>query len=119
MKAEMVAYDPLIADTTVFGIVGSKVYPDFVPAEKTLPAVAITRTNTEPLKTIHSNVALAYNVTLEIWCLHSSRALAETLGDAVEIALAPAGFVLENRVPEFDAEAVVWATVLTVKFWQQ
>src|SRR5574340_866601 len=114
MKAETVAYDTLIANSTVAGMVGNKVYPDFVPAEKTLPAVAITRTNTEPLKTIHSNIALAYNVTLEMWCLHSSRALAEELADAVELASAPAGFSLEKRVPEFDAEAVVWATVLTV-----
>lgn len=119
MKAEIAAYETLIADTAVSALVETRVYPDFIPVDKGLPSIGITRVNTEPLNTIHGSVPVAYNVTLELWCFAKSRSAAETLADAVELATAPAGFVLENRLPEFDSEAVVWATVLTVKFWQQ
>lgn len=115
MSAETVAYDLLKNAVPVTSLVSTRIYPDFVPEEKTLPAVAIARANTEPVNTIHSHVPAGALVTLEIWCMASTRAGAEALADAVLAALTGCEEV-QNRTPEFDAEAGVFATVLTVVF---
>lgn len=118
MSAETEAYAALKNDSAVAAIVGSRIYPDFVPQDKTLPAISLTVTDTDPVTTIHSNTPVGYHVTMEAWCLSSSRASAEDLATKAVAALAGAGFVITNRVPEYDPEAEVWATVVTVMFWQ-
>jgi hypothetical protein len=52
MSAETVAYAALSAAPAVTTLVGTRIYPDFVPQEKTLPAVAINRAATEYITTI-------------------------------------------------------------------
>lgn len=118
MSAETQAYARLTADAAVSAIVSQRVYPDFVPQEKTVPAIAITRVGTEPLMTIHSFVPCATQVTLEVWCLANGRYAAEQLANVAQSALAGGEFALVNRVPEYDAESDIWATVLTVEFWE-
>lgn len=112
MSAEALAYDALSGAAPVTALVATRIYPDFVPQEKTLPAVAIARANTEYINSIHSNVPLATVATMEIWCMAAKRVEAEALANAVVAALT--AFSVRNRSPEFDAEAEVFATVLTV-----
>jgi hypothetical protein len=57
MSAETVAYAALSAAAAVTTLVSTRIYPDFVPQEKTLPAVAINRAATEYITTIHSQHA--------------------------------------------------------------
>lgn len=114
MSAETVAYSTLSGASAVTDLVGTRIYPDFVPNEKTLPAVAINRSATDYINTIHSNVALGAIVTLEVWCMAATRAAAEGLADAVVATLGGGDFSILNRSPEFDSESEVFATVLTV-----
>jgi hypothetical protein len=92
-------------------LVGTRVYPDFVPEERALPAIAVARANTEYISTIHSVTPLGSIVTLDVWCMAESRAAAEDLGTKAAAALTT--FTLQNRTPEFDSESGVYATVLT------
>lgn len=116
MSAEQVAYATLSAAAAVTALVDTRIYPDFVPQEKTLPAVAMARASTEYVTTIHSGLPAAAIVNLELWCMAASRAAAEDLATKVIAALAPVTNAVIERLPEFDAETEVFATVVTVVF---
>jgi hypothetical protein len=116
MSAEQAAYAALSADAAVTALVSTRIYPDFVPQEKTLPSVSISRVGTEYITTIHTDTPLGAKVTLEVWCMADARKSAEELADAVIPALAGARFGLLDRIPEFDAENGVFASVLTALF---
>lgn len=121
MSAESVAYSLLTADGAVAALVSTRVYPDFIPQERDLPAVAVTRTETEYITTIHAGTPQAILATIEIWCLASTRLGAENLADAVIDALtgSPGGFMPQGRRPEFEAgPPEQHATVLTMQYWE-
>jgi hypothetical protein len=119
MSAETTTYSTLSGAAGVTSLVSTRIYPDFVPQEKTLPAVAITRINTEFINTIHNATPLGAFVELEVWCMASTRAGANALADAVTNAIAAAsGFMLKNRRPEVDMENSIYSTVLTVEFFE-
>lgn len=116
MSAETVAYSTLSGASGVTNISGTRIYPDFVPSEIAVPAVAISRVNTEYTTTIHSGVPVGVDVILEIWCMADTRKVAEQLADAVVSAMGTAGFVMQDRSPEFDSESKIFAAVLTVRY---
>jgi hypothetical protein len=118
MSAETTAYSTLSAAGTVTALVVDRIYPDYVPEEHILPAVAIARSDTNYVTTIHSGVPVASQVLLEIWCLAENRREAEGLADAVEPVMGAAGFYPTGRRTEFDKDAEVWATVIDVSYWQ-
>lgn len=118
MSAESDAYSAVIGYPAAAALVGDRVYPDFVPLEKALPAVAITRVDTEYINTIHGDAPVGSAVTLEMWCMAESRLESITLADTVELAAAAAGFLVVGRRPEFDPEADYAVTVVTVRVWQ-
>lgn len=117
MSAETVLYATLSAAAGVTAIVNTRIYPDQVPQEAALPAIAFARAETEFVNTIHGDT-VAKRATLEVWCMAPGRAAAEALGDAVESAGRAAGFMPSGRRPEFDDEAETWAAVLTVDYWE-
>jgi hypothetical protein len=118
VSAEIEAYSVLSNAMTVTAFTGTRIYPDFVPEDKTLPAIAINRIETEYVNTIHQNIPEATKVHLEIWCMTSNRKDAEQLGDAVELVIGTGEFVLEGRRPEFDPETLTFAVVLQAFIWQ-
>jgi hypothetical protein len=119
MSAETSTYSTLSGAAGVTALVGTRIYPDVVPQEKALPAIAIARTETEFINTIHNAAPLGSFVELEIWCMAETRTGAEAVADAVKAAfIATTGFMLKNRRPEFDAEHQVYSTVLTVEFFE-
>lgn len=119
MTPEESLYAALTGSAGVTALVASRVYPDTVPQDIDLPAVAFTRTSTDYLTTIHAGSPLAETATLEVWCMAVTRAGAEALASACVGALGPAGFVLESRAATApDAEMTVQSTVLTVTFFQ-
>lgn len=117
MSAESVAFSTLNDAPSITGIVSDRIYPDVVPQEKVLPAIAFARVNTEYVVTIHSGAPVGSKVILEFWCLASKRLGAEDLADAVEPVIGPAGFILSGRRSEFDQESETWATVLETFYW--
>ena len=118
MSAETQFYSALTGAAGVTAIVGSgsaaRIYPDLTPQEIALPCVAYSRTGTEYLTTIHSGVPLGADVTIECWCMATTRTAADALADAVEAAAGAVYFTPASRssvVP--DPEQLVIATVLT------
>lgn len=117
MSAETLIYGTLSGATGVSTIVSTRIYPDFLAQEITLPAIVTQRSESEYVNTIHSGAAVATRVTMETWCLASTRFGAETLADAVEIALPAGGFRIVNRYPEFDPETATFASVVASDIW--
>jgi hypothetical protein len=114
MSAETIAYAALTGASAVTTIVGDRIYPDFVPEERLLPAISIARASTEYITTIHSSIPQGAFVTLEIWCMAGTRKASEDLANAAMTALGPVSVRPDNRAPEFDAESEVFAAVLLV-----
>ena len=120
MSAETSLYSALSAAAPVTAIVGvgsaARIYPDVIPQDKAVPALAYARVETEPTYTIHSASPAITRTTLDIYALDDDRAGAEALADAAAAALAGSAFVLRNRRFEYDPENDLYATVLTVEF---
>lgn len=117
MSAEADLYTTLSGDTSVMSLVDDRVYPDVVPQDRDLPAVAYSRVGTEYVNSIHG-AALAQRATLEVFCMAARREDAEEICDAVSDAVRPSAFVTVGRRAEFDSEQLVWASVLTVDYWE-
>lgn len=120
MSSEDTFFSALSAAATVTALVGTgtkiRIFPDYVPAETALPAVAYTRAGTEYLNSI-SNAVLAQRATLEVWCLARKRPAADSLADTITPVLAAANFLFTGRRTEFEPENGIWATILTVDHW--
>jgi hypothetical protein len=115
VSAESVLYTTLTAATAVTAIVSTRIYPDVVPQEQAVPAIAYARLETDPVITLHSNAPVAETATLEVVCMASTRAGAEALGDAVRAALGAAGFRILGRSSQYDDEQQLWGAVLVVE----
>lgn len=121
MSAESLAYSLLSADDDIIALVNDRIFPDFVPQDKTLPAIAIIRTETIYVSTIHSGEPVAIQVTLEIWCLAATRLAADQLADTAMVTMtgSPGGFVPAGRRPETETgPPVQFATVLSLVCWE-
>lgn len=118
MSAETELYSVLSGAAGVTALVGTRIYPDVVPVQKDLPAIAFMRSETEYVNTIHGTAPLAKVVTLEVGCMAAVRLDAEALADAVEAAVAVGGFIVVGRVPDLESGVDYVSTVLTVKFWE-
>ena len=117
MSAETVLYSTLSADTGVDSLVDGRIYPDVAPQDGDLPAIAFERVGTEYHNTIHGT-AIATRVSMEAWCMGETRADAESVCDAVELAARAATFFTTGRRAEFDPETNLWAAVLSLDYWQ-
>lgn len=117
MSAETSIYSTLSGAAGVTAIVSTRIYPDFVSQEIALPAIVTQRAESEYINTIHTGAAVATRITMDTWCLANTRIGAETLADAVEVALPVGLFVLTDRRIEFDPETSTYAAVVTSKIW--
>lgn len=119
MSAETDLNAALKAAAGVTAIVGSgdsaRIYPDLVPQERALPAVAYGRADTEYTTTIHTSTPIGETPIIDVWCMHTTRAGADALAAAVLAAAGGAGFQLRSRsaIPP-DNEQAVLGTVLQV-----
>ena len=116
MSAESELYDAISVDGAVVALVSTRVYPDVSPVDVALPAIAFSRVGTEFVTTIHGSVE-ASAATIEIWCMAATRTAAESVGDAAQAACTASYFMPIDRRAEYDAEAAVWASVITVSVW--
>ena len=117
MSAETLIYSTLSGAAGVTAIVSLRIYPDFLAQEITLPAIVNQRSGSEYVNTIHSGVPAAIKVTMDTFCLASTRIGAEILADAVETALPAGSFRVSGRRPEFDAETLTFAAIITSEVW--
>lgn len=116
MSAETEINAALSGNAALAAVVAARIYPDFLAQEIALPAVVFQRAGTEYVTTIHDGVVHGARVTLEVWCLGTSRLQAEGVADLVETALA-GSFLPVDRRPEFDAETLTFSTVVSCTVW--
>lgn len=121
MSSETTLYTTLTGAAAVTAIVGAgsaaRIYPDTIPQDAVLPAVAYARAETEYLTTVHSSVPAKERATLAVWCLAATRAGADALADAVLTAAAAAQFTPISRRADYDDENEIWVTELGVSHW--
>ena len=122
MSVETDLYDALTADSGVMAhvrIAGAspdegRIYPDVIPDDASVPAIAFQRINTDYDQTIHAAGPLGRVATIEVACVANSRTTADALADAVESAAFNAGFHLDGRGAQEDLDAELWATTILV-----
>lgn len=111
MSAESTLYGWLDAAAGLAALVGERIYPDVIPADQPLPAVAYARTNTEPVVTIHGTIPASF-VPMRVECWAATRAAAEAVADAVVAAIVANGEVITNRDVLFDADSGNFGTAV-------
>lgn len=102
----MTAETDLFAALNVAGVnalIGQKFYPDFVPEDQDLPAIAYARSGTEPIVSI-SNVKFGDFVSFTVMCWAADRDTADAMADVVEAALRTAGHDVTGRAAGADEE---------------
>lgn len=117
MSAETDVKDALSAYTALTAEVDDRIYPDFLAQDIELPAVVYQRDSTEYITTIHDGTVHDSRATMEIWCLAETRLGAEQIADLVELAIAST-FLPVDRRPEFNAESLTHASVVTITLWR-
>jgi hypothetical protein len=116
MSAETIAFGLLSGAPSVTALVVQRIYPDFVPTEQALPAIAFQRAETEYLVTLHDLQPVFVDPVLEVWCMASTRKDAESLADVVLPVLWAGGFRVVGRRPEFEeGPPSLYAAVLSVE----
>lgn len=97
MSAETALYAALSNAAGVTALVGNRVYPDIAPEKVALPCVAWQRSNTEYQALIHNGVPDGEFVTLQVFCMATTRTSADAVADAIVAAAGAAGFYPQNR----------------------
>lgn len=117
MSAETELYATLSAAAGVTALVATRIYPDIVPQDADLPAIAYQRTATEFLNTLHGGAPLGHTATLEITCVAESRPGANAVANAVVTALAGTDFLAIDQQAAVDfgsGEAGLWGAIVIV-----
>ena len=116
MSAESEIYAAMIASTELAALVSTRIYPDSIPEECPLPALAFVRTGGEKFYGL-DNTLHAERVRMRVVCWAETRTVANEVGDAVTDALVSAG--LPPATPDADyAESVgEFASVIETDWW--
>ncbi len=126
MCAETTLYDALRNDGAVVAIVGTRIYPIFVPdsSSNNLPAIAFQRTSTTYENTIH-NSDLARLVVFDVYCVADglSVSVAENLADQVcavsyQVGDETVELVKTNRSSTYDPDSNTVLVIITVEVWE-
>jgi Protein of unknown function (DUF3168) len=122
VSSESAIYAALVGDAPTMAYISvsgaspdeAKVYPDVIPENVSVPAIAYQRTDTEFVQTVDGAAIKGETATFEISCVATTRTTADLLADAAQDALAGAGFYLLGRGVQQQDDQKLWATVLTV-----
>lgn len=116
MSAETDIYAALTASSALASIVGTKIYPDAIPEDKSPPAVVYQRANTAPVTTING-ITLAEEVRFSITAWSKTRAQADSAADAIAAALVAADHQAADRSAGTDSETGLFATTIDVEWF--
>lgn len=116
MSAETDIYAAMAASPELAGLVAARIYPDSIPEECALPAIAFVRAGGEKFYGL-DNALHAERVRMRVVCWAETRTAANEVGDAVTDALVAAG--LPPATPDADyAESVgEFASVIETDWW--
>lgn len=116
MSAETTLVSVLEQSAAVDALIHKRIFPDIVPMGEEIPAMSYVRTDTEFVRTIHSAAPIGSTASFELTCVATTRADADALADAVELALSAGGFQVMNRSAAVDLETDLWAAILSASF---
>lgn len=111
MSAESELYSVLSAHAPLTALVSTRIYPDAIPEDKSLPAVVFSRMSTDPIFTVHGN-AVAETVRFHVAAWGVTRTAAQGVADAVYVALNNAKYPPLNRTSAFDGDAGLFADIV-------
>lgn len=114
MSAETALYAALSGAAPVTAIVALRIYPNEIPEEQDVPAIAYERVATEPFNTIHGTT-VAETADFEITCVAEDRDVADDLADKAKAALLAATFMFTSRAQLMDGGQGLWGTVLSMR----
>lgn len=117
MSAETELYAALTALPALTALVGTRIYPDAIPEDVTLPAVVTARQSTEPIISISSSVQLGEFTQMVISAWAPTRTLAESIADQVAAAIRQAGNPATNRVGGYDEETAFFVTTIETRWF--
>lgn len=111
MSAETELYAVLSGAAGLTALVGTRIYPDAIPEDATLPAVVYARAGTEPVLSVSGQkFAETARLTVSAWA--KTRTAAAAAGDQIEAALLAAWQPAINRSSVFDGEVGLYAATV-------
>lgn len=116
----MTAEDRVYAALNVAGVtalVSTRIYPDGIPQDLPLPAIAFVRLPSSVALYTLQTAYVGEKAVLDVYCVADTRTASEGIGDAARDALAAAGILMVSRRGEFDLGTIHYAAVLTVNVW--
>lgn len=116
MSAETELYAVLSGSSGLTALVGTRIYPDILPEETSLPAVVYSRTGTQPIATIHGGNCGEF-ADLQISAWGKTRVSASAVADQVDVALQNAKFPKTNRVSGIDDEIALFVENLSTTWF--
>ena len=117
MNGEQQLYRILSADTTLAGLVDTRIYQDLIPQPDALPAVVFSRSGTEPVTTIHGPVIAAFaQLQVQVWA--KTRASAEAVSAAIVDALNAEGEPYVARGALYDEETKCHGIAIDVTLFE-
>ena len=117
MTGEQQLYRILSADTTLAGLVDTRIYQDVIPQPDELPAVVYSRSGTEPVTTIHGDTPGAFaQLQAQVWA--KTRSAAEAVSAAVVAALLAEGETYTARGALYDEETKAHGIAIDVTLFE-
>ena len=112
MSPEATLNSLLTGATALTALVGTRIYPDVLPAETTYPAVVFAREKTERTVSITGRV-FGSAVIFHVAAWGASRTQVDAVADQIEAAIdASSAMVLGDRTASYDPETDLFASVL-------
>jgi hypothetical protein len=117
VTAEQTLYRILADDTSIAGLVDTRIYQDVIPQPDELPAIVYSRTSTEPVQTIHgANIAAFALIQVQVWA--KTRGMAEQVSAAIVAALDAAGEPYTARGALYDEETRAHGVAIDVNLFE-
>lgn len=118
MSAETDIYAALAGDAALAALVNGRVYPDTIPEECPLPAIAFIRSGGEKFYGLDNSLH-AERVRMRIVCWAETRTAANEVGDAVTEALLAADLPPDTPDADFAESVGEFAAVVETDWWNE
>lgn len=111
MYAEELLVSALSSNAGIVAIVGTRIFPEIIPEETELPAIAYSRPQSRPFWGLGSS-CLAEEFVFEIGLYAYSKETAQQLSNLVKSTVESNGFGYTNRQSGFDPETFSFSEIV-------
>lgn len=116
MSAESDVYAALANDAGLSALVAGRIFPDAIPEESPLPAIAFVRAGGEKFYGLDNSLH-AERVRMRVVCWAETRTAANAIGDAVTAALLAADLPPDTPDADFAESVGDFASVIEADWW--